>query len=98
MRVPKRLQGILWSRDVSSLDKNKDKNYIVHQILMYGSLEDFNWLKKTYSEDEIREVFIKSPRKVYTGSSYNFIKNYLLGIKEKLPESRYVKTTPRNIK
>ena len=97
-RVPKKLQGVLWSRDVSMLDKDKDKNYLIHQVLMYGSLEDIKWLKRTYTKDEIKQVFIQDPRKVYTKSSYNFIKNYLLKIKEKLPESKYVKTAPRNIR
>ncbi len=97
-KVPKSLQGILWSRDVKKLDTKRDKNYIIHQVLMYGSLPQIKWLKKVYSKSEIKDTFIRAPRKIYTKSSYNFVKNYLLEIDKKLFEHSYVKTTPRNIR
>ena len=95
--VPKTLQAVLWSRNVSKLDIKRDKNYIIHQVLMYGSLEDIKWLKKTYKPGDIKKEFIQKPRKLYTIPAYNFIKQYLLGINKSLQEDRYVKTTPRNI-
>ena len=98
VKIPNKLQGVLWSRDVSSLDIQKDKNYIIHQVLMYGSLEDIEWLKTIYSDIEIKEAFSNHPRKVYTKPAYNFIKNYLLGISKPLSEQKYVKTTPRDIR
>ena len=98
-RVPKKLQGVLWSRDVSSLDKEKDKNYIIHQILAYGTWDDLKWLFKTYKDDEIRDVFKKYPSKDYSEKSYNFIKNILLDIKRsEVDEKLYVKTYPRVIR
>jgi hypothetical protein len=98
MIVPKQLQGLLWGRDISSLDAQKDKNYIIHQVLTYGTFEQIKWLEKAYSKDEIREVFVTKPKKQYTNSSFNFVKNYLLGITQKLPKDSYVKDLPRNIR
>ena len=98
MDVPKQLQGVLWSRDISHLDLQGDKNYIIHQILNYGNLEQIAWLKRVYSKEEIKKEFISKPRKLYTSSAFNFTKNYLLGIDRKLHEDDYVKDLPRNIR
>lgn len=38
--IPENWQGILWSCNVKKLDWQKDKNYIIHQVLMYGDLKD----------------------------------------------------------
>ncbi len=91
-KIPKNLQGILWSKNVSSLDLQQDKNYIIHQVLMYGSLAQIDWLKSVYPDKEITNVFINTPRKVYTPSAFNLIKNYLLKIDAPLPKEKYVKS------
>lgn len=99
IKVPTRLQGILWSRDVSSLDRDKDKNYIIHQVLAYGTWDHLKWLFKTYKDDEIRDVFRKYPSKDYSEKSYNFVKSILLDIKKcGVDEKLYVKTYPRVIR
>ncbi len=96
--VPKDLQGVLWSRDISSVDLKKDKNYIIHQVLMYGTLEQIKWLEKVYTKKEIKSEFVRNPRKLYTRSAFNFIKNYILGINKSLPPAYYVKDLHRNIR
>ena len=98
MNIPRELQGILWSRDVSNLDLEKDKNYIIHQVLMYGTLKQIEWLKSVYSKEEIEKEFAEKPRKLYTKSGFNFIKNYILGISKQLEQSLYVKDLHRNIR
>lgn len=98
-KVPKKLQGILWSVDVSDLDLERNKSYIINQILSLGTWEELRWLFKTYPKTVIRETFIKKPAKIYTPSSFNFCQNILLSLeKEKLAPERYVKTLPRSIR
>jgi len=98
-KIPKSLQGILWSVDVKDLDLHDDKSYIINQILSLGFLEELRWLWKAYSIDTIRKVFLEKPSKVYTFSSFNFCKNILLGLeKQNLPLNKYVKTLPRDIR
>ena len=63
--VPDSLQGILWSKSVKNLDLERDKVYIIHQILSYGNLRQIRWLFKTYGLREIREIFLKYPKKIY---------------------------------
>jgi hypothetical protein len=92
-KISKSWQGILWSCDVKKLDWEEDKNYIIHQVLMYGDLNDIARLFKIYSKKEIKEVFKKKPMKIYTPQTFNFIKRIILNIKEKsLPSKKYVST------
>ena len=91
--IPSNLQGIFWSRDVSKLSLQRDKKYIIHQVLAYGSLDNYKWLKSVYSKKEIKRVFVNYPRKTYTPSQFNFVKNYLLSITNTLPDLTYVRST-----
>jgi hypothetical protein len=92
IKIPKSFQGILWSRNVKKLDLEKDKEYIIHQILMYGNLSQIRWLFKVYNFNTIREVFIKNPRPIYTSPIFKFIKNFVLDLKKyKLNKKYYVK-------
>lgn len=97
--MPKKLQGILWSADVSKLDLERDKSYIINQILSLGLMDELRWLFKTYPMAEIRRTFMEHPEKSYSNSAFNFCKNILLGLKEYNPPlDRYVRTLPRNIR
>ncbi|MBU4298719.1 hypothetical protein KJ636_01635 [Patescibacteria group bacterium] len=91
--IPKNWQGILWSCNIKKLDWEKDKNYIIHQVLMYGDLKDISLLFKIYSRKQVREIFKKNPMKIYTPQNFNFIKKIILDIKGKtlFPE-KYVAT------
>lgn len=79
--IPEKLQAILWSVNIDQLDIEHDKNYIIHQVLAYGTMEDVVWLFKTYSKQTIITVFINKPMKNYSKPVFNFVKNYLLNIK-----------------
>src|SRR5690242_14785677 len=97
--VPQFLQPILWSADVNHLDLQKDKVYIIHQILAYGSLEEWQWLYKAYSKKVITDVFVKYPYKDYRDARFVFVKNFLLHLEKKnLDERHYVKNIPRDLR
>ena len=87
------LQATLWSKDLSKLNLKKDKVYIVHQILAFGSLPEISWLFKTLPKKEIIEIFKKHPQKIYTKSQFNFAKNILLSLKIIVDEKKYLKTS-----
>ena len=57
--IPKSLQGILWSVNVARLDLERDKNYIIHQVLAYGNLEQIRWLFQVYGRQGVKDVFMK---------------------------------------
>ena len=88
---PKSLQGFLWSTNVNLLDLDRDKSYIIHQILLYGRFVELRWLLSTYSKQEILNTFIKKPIKMYPKDMYIFIKNHLLQLTHiHLNEDNYV--------
>lgn len=90
-QIPKHLQGILWSVDINQLDLERDKSYIIHQILKYGSFANISWLFKTYSKQNIAQTFIEKPSKSYPKSVFYFIKNYVLSLGDKkLNENEYI--------
>jgi|SRR3989344_2930420 len=92
---PKNLQATLWSNHVNNLDLNKDKNYIIHQILSVGSLEDWKWLFKKYNLKTLQDIFINYPAKIYRPDAFNFVKNILLSLEDKnLTKEYYVLNIP----
>jgi len=92
------LQGVLWSKAASKLDFERDKNYIIHQVLSYGTWEHVKWLFDTYGRNEIKNVFLHYPAKNYTEKSFNFFGNVVLGITPGGIDTKdYVKTHPRVI-
>ena len=95
--VPKRLQAVLWSVSTDKLDTEKDKHYIIHQILAYGRWEDVIWLFNTYGRDKIKQIFVQHPSKDYTPSALKFSSNILLGIDQALDIDKYDRSTPRII-
>lgn len=95
---PKNLQHVLWSADINRLDVQADKHYIIHQIFSHGSFEDFRWLFQTYSFTDIIRVFTTVPYKDYRPARFHFVKNVLLGLKNRaLDKRRYVKNIPRDL-
>lgn len=97
-KIPQKLQSVLWSTDVKLLDKDRDKNYIIHQILSYGILDEIRWLLETYTKKDIIHVFANVPYKDYDAARFYFVKNHLLNLKQQLlDEMLYVKNIPRHL-
>lgn len=84
----------VWYSDKVSLDSPD----AVHQILMYGDLKEIQALKQQLGADKVKELFLGYPKKIYSPSSLNFIKNFILGINISIDEQKYLKSTPRNIR
>lgn len=76
MSLPEFLQSALWSYNIKKMDIKADKDLIIQQILNYGTEKQFEWLFKTYSEEEIKDV-IRHPRR---GCWYRDVLNYWLKI------------------
>lgn len=90
-RIPKRLQAVLWSTDINQLDLQKNRGYIIHNILRFGTFADIKWLFKIYSSEKIKDIFLHHPSKNYAEVDYYFVKNYILGLKGRtLDKDAYV--------
>lgn len=98
-KLPKNLQGILWSMDIKDIDPDKDKDYIIHQILAYGAWDHLVWLVNKYGIDQIKSIFVNQPEKDYSEQSFNFAQKVLFNIPDSaINKKHYVKTFPRIIK
>jgi len=98
-KIPKTLQPFLWSVKTDKLDCQKDKIYIINQILAYGGLKEIKWLFKNYPLKVVKDVFLQHPIKTYRPQTFNFVKEILLNIKDNnLIKEKYVTNTPRIIR
>ncbi|MCD6085778.1 hypothetical protein J7J41_02185 [bacterium] len=89
-KLPEFLRPYLWSVKIEDLDLEKDKIYIIHQILAFGNLKALKWLFETYSLKEIKKIFLNHPLKIYREPTFLFVKEILLEIKEKKDIKKYV--------
>lgn len=65
---------LFWDVDLSSLDENKNKDFVIERVLEFGNLEDFAELKKHYALDDIVSVLKNSSNLSYkTGNFYALI-------------------------
>ena len=73
--LPEFLKSNFWSYKLESLDKDKDKNLIIFNILNFGGYEAWLWLFKNYSHSQIKEAIKKSVATAWFKSSINLWQN-----------------------
>ena len=98
IKLPDSLQGILWSKNIENINLEEDKVYIIHQILAYGDIKEVEWLFEVYPKNDIKNIFINRPVKIYTRPVYFFIKDFILNIKKDTNENNYVKNISGSIR
>ena len=94
---PKSLQAVLKSAAVEDLDLEKNKAYIIHQILAFGTWEQLRWLLSYYGSAIVREVFKKQPMKIYSPAAFHFTQLVLNAPDTVVHKNLYDQTLPRHI-
>lgn len=61
-KLPEFLEPVLWSYDLTKLDKDRDQRLIISQGLNYGNENMIQWVMRNYNKDQIRQV-ITHPRR-----------------------------------
>jgi hypothetical protein len=54
--LPAGVNGLFWDIDPRTLDLRRNARFIIGRVLDYGDAAAVNWLRRNYSEDEIRSV------------------------------------------
>jgi hypothetical protein len=57
MKIPKSLHKYFWDVDVEKLDPNNKPYFVINRLLDKGNVEAVKWVRKNYSEDQIKETF-----------------------------------------
>jgi hypothetical protein len=57
------LAHLFWDVDISTCDKEKNKQFIIERILKYGRCDAIHWLWENYTDKEIIEV-VKSSKRI----------------------------------
>ncbi len=85
-KLPEFLKVYLWSANSDNLEKEKNKSYIIFQLLEFGDKEAVRWVFEKYSIDEIANV-LKS-RRGFSQKTVNFWSLIL-----KIPKSEMICST-----
>jgi hypothetical protein len=59
-KVPKSLQPFFASAPIENLDVNRDKMHIIQSLVKKSNLFGWQWMTKTYTENDIRQVISTS--------------------------------------
>jgi len=57
MKIPKSLHQFFWDVDVKKLDPNNKTYFIINRLLDKGNVEAVKWVRKSYSENQIKYTF-----------------------------------------
>lgn len=68
-------QSLFWDIDLTELDSQSNKAFIVKRILGMGDRSDLHWAIKFYGMNFLREIFLKSVNQL-DAKSRNFWKLY----------------------
>ncbi len=74
--IPQKLSWLFWSYDIKSLDLKADSDYIIQQVLNYGTWDEVKWLFSIYPKKEIVET-VKNPSR---GAWFDDVLNFWLTI------------------
>lgn len=85
-KMPIEFRKYFWDTEFEKLDIKKNRNYIISRLFCEGDIDSFNWLKRTYTEEEIIQT-IKSSRRLNPITA-SFLKN-VYALKEE--EMQYYK-------
>lgn len=74
------LQPCFPSYNVKNLNKTRDKKLIITEILNYGTEKDLEWLTKTYSKKDLKQVLSKPEKGVWLKDVFRYWQK-ILGLK-----------------
>jgi hypothetical protein len=70
-----KFKNLFWEADVSAIDIDQYKFYIIERILEYGDKPEVNWMFRQYSPETIKEVLFSS--RAISNKSSSFWKTIL---------------------
>lgn len=70
--IPQSVRATLWSYDTDRMDIDRDKDLIITQVLNYGTKDATDWLRTTYSREDIAKNITHPRAGQWNKKSLNF--------------------------
>jgi hypothetical protein len=71
-KVPKLLHSLLWDYDVESIYVKKHAFLLMSRIMERGTWEAMKWLRKTYTNEELKDFIEKKGVKLLAPRELNY--------------------------
>ena len=84
MNLPEFLQPLFWEYKLHSIDTEKHSFTVMSRIMERGSWEAVNWLKKIYTNEQIKDFLMQKGKDTLPPRELN----YWLLISDVTPEER----------
>ena len=52
-------KNLFWDADINTIDIVENKRYIIERILKLGDLDDYRWMRNTYSAEDVRNIILE---------------------------------------
>jgi hypothetical protein len=85
-KIPPEVASCFWSYDPNRLDLQRDRKEIVTQVFNYGGWEAVKWVRKIYSDEELRGVLSHPARGRWFKKTLHF---WLQELNVSLPSERF---------
>ena len=70
--MPNEFKVYFWDTEFEKLDIKKNMKYIISRLFTEGDMDTFNWIRQTYTKEEIIET-VKTSRR-FNPITANFLK------------------------
>ena len=67
--IPDYVRPFLWSYDTDQLSVEHDRALIIKNVLDYGTKQATDWLRATYSREDIQDVIVHTPTSAWNKKS-----------------------------
>ena len=61
MKLPEHLRPLFWSYNFEELDTETVPATVVFQVLQYGTMADWQWLRSIYGKERIQSIIQAAP-------------------------------------
>lgn len=71
-KLPQEFKKYFWDADFKKLDLRKHRKFIMERLLNYGTFDTFNWIFRTFNEEEVRTFLNNSGKNSLSKNSMYF--------------------------
>lgn len=70
--IPREFKKYFWDVDFDELNFQKHRNYILERMLNFGAFDSFNWIFKTFNNNEVENLLDKKGKYSLSRNSFLF--------------------------